>query len=263
MSQFRILQERLDHGEVIILDGAIGTQRQEMGLPIYKTAWAATALQTHPSTVQVMHESYVKAGADILTTNTYASARRNLEPLGLGELTGELNRRAVLLAREARDKAADGRPVRIAGSISNFGMVTTGEDMQSLQRRSRYTEEQLKANLREQASLLIEAGVDFLLAESTGTNTHRKWVSDACKSTGASFWVGFKSHRAPNDAVVRTGYLSTDKLADVLGDVMSHGGSVLNVFIRASRTRPRRSRSRWRNGPGRLVPIPTPSARTT
>jgi S-methylmethionine-dependent homocysteine/selenocysteine methylase len=230
MSQFNTLQERLDRGEVIILDGAIGTELQKMGLPIYKTAWAATALQTHPSTVQLLHETYVKAGVDILTTNTYASARHNLEPLGLGELTGELNRRGVLLAREARDKAAGGRPVLIAGSISNFGMATTGENMSSLQHRSRYTEEQLKNNLREQANLLVEAGVDFLLAESTGTNTHRKWVSDACKSTGAPFWVGFKCHREPNDAIVRTGYLSTDRFADVLGDVMSHGGSALNIM---------------------------------
>lgn len=230
MSQFKMLQDRLDRGEVIILDGAIGTQLQEMGLPIYKTAWAATALHTHPSTVQLMHECYVKAGADILTTNTYASARHNLEPLGLGDLTGELNRRAVLLAREARDKAAGSRPVLIAGSVSNFGMATSGENITSLRDRSRYTEDQLRANLREQANLLVEAGVDFLLAESTGSNTHRKWVSDACKSAGVPFWVGFKVHREPNDAAVRTGYLSADKLEDVLGDVMSHGGSVLNVF---------------------------------
>ena len=63
MSQFTALQERLDRGEVVILDGAIGTQLQEMGLPIYRTAWAATALHTHPATVQIMHEAYVKAGA--------------------------------------------------------------------------------------------------------------------------------------------------------------------------------------------------------
>jgi homocysteine S-methyltransferase len=230
MSQFTMLQERLDGGEVIILDGAIGTQLQEMGLPIYKTAWAATALHTHPATVQVMHEAYVRAGADVITTNTYASARHNLEPLGLGELTGELNRRAVLLAREARDKASGGRTVLIAGSISNFGMVTEGENIVSLRDRSRYTEEQQQANLREQAALLVEAGVDFLLAESTGSNTHRKWVSDACKSTGVPFWVGFKVHREPDDKAVRTGYLAADRFADVLGDVMSHGGSALSVF---------------------------------
>ena len=46
MSQFDNLEKRIGQGEVIILDGAIGTQLQEMGLPIYHTAWAATALQT-------------------------------------------------------------------------------------------------------------------------------------------------------------------------------------------------------------------------
>ena len=230
MSQFDNLEKRIGQGEVIILDGAIGTQLQEMGLPIYHTAWAATALQTHPATVQLMHELYVKAGVDILTTNTYASARHNLEPLGMGDLTGELNRRAVLLAREARDKAGRDRPVLIAGAISNFGMTTGGENLATLRQRSRFTEEQFRANLREQAELLLEAGVDFLLAESTGSNTHRKWVSDACKSTGAPFWVGFKVRREPSDSAVRTGYLSQDRFADVLDDVMSHGGSVLSVF---------------------------------
>jgi len=230
MARYNSLLERIGRGEVIILDGAVGTQLQEMGVPIYHTAWAAMALNTHPATVQVLHEQYVKAGVDIITTNTYASARHNLEPLGLGDLTGELNRRAVLLAREARERTAGGRPVLIAGSISNFGMKTGGEDMASLRPRSRFTEDQLRANLHEQAELLVEADVDFLLAESTGTNTHRKWVSDACKSTGAPFWVGFKCRRDPNEAVVKTGYLSPDRFADVLDDVMSHGGSVLTIF---------------------------------
>jgi S-methylmethionine-dependent homocysteine/selenocysteine methylase len=230
MSPFETLEKRIGQGEVILLDGAVGTQLQEMGLPIYHTAWAASALQTHPSTVQLMHELYVKAGVDILTTNTYASARHNLEPLGMGDLTGELNRRAVLLAREARDKAARDRPVLIAGSISNFGMRTGGEDFATLRQRSKFTDEQLRANLHEQAELLLEAGVDFLLAESTGTNTHRKWVSDACKATGAPFWVGFKVHREAKDPAVLTGYYSDDKFTDVLSDVMSHGGSLLSIF---------------------------------
>jgi homocysteine S-methyltransferase len=230
MTQYKPLAERIGRGEVIILDGAIGTQLQEMGLPIYHTAWAATALNTHPATVQVMHEQYIRAGADIITTNTYASARHNLEPLGLGELTGELNRRAVLLAREACDKAARERRVVIAGSISNFGVRTGGEDMASLRQRSRFTDKQLQANLREQAEILLEAGADFLLAESTGTNAHRKWVSDACRATGAPFWVGFKCHRDANDGTVKTGYLSQDRFSGVLEEVMSHGGALLSVF---------------------------------
>ena len=234
MTAFKELEQCIDGGEVIILDGAIGTQLQEMGVPMNNTAWAATGLQTHPATVQLMHELYIKAGVDIITTNTYASARHNLEPLGLGDLTGELNRRAVLLARQARDKAAGGRPVLIAGSISNFGMMVGGEGTGSpspfMRPRLRFTEEQLRADLLEQAELLLEAGVDFLLVESTGSNTHRKWISDVCKSTGAPYWVGFKVRREPDESELRTGYSSADKFADVVVDVMSHGGSALNIF---------------------------------
>ena len=230
MSEFRALDERIGRGDVILLDGAVGTQLQEMGVPMNNMAWAAVALQTHPATVQLMHELYIKAGVDIITTNSYAASRHNLEPIGLGDLTGELNRRAVMLAREARDKAAGARSVLIAGSISNYGMTTGGEDYLGWRRRTRLTEEQLRANLREQAELLVEAGVDFLLAESTGSNTHRKWVSDACKSTGVPFWVGVKCHREEGKPDVLTGYGSKERLADVLQDVMSHGGSLLSVF---------------------------------
>jgi S-methylmethionine-dependent homocysteine/selenocysteine methylase len=230
MSEFNAFEKRIDKGEVVILDGAIGTQLQEMGLPIYHQAWAATALSTHPFTVQLMHETYIKAGADIITTNTYSAARHNLEPLGLGDVTGELNRRAVMLARQARDQAAGNRKVLIAGSISNYGMTTKGENIGMLRRRSKLTDKQLQANLREQAEYLVEAGVDFLLAESTGSNAHRQWVSEACKATGAPFWVGFKVHREQGDPKVLTGYHSKDKLTDVLKDVMSHGGSLLSLF---------------------------------
>src|SRR5260221_8345374 len=129
MSQFEELETKIGNGQVIILDGAIGTQLQEMGVPIYHTGWAATALQSHPSTVQLMHELYVKAGVDILTTNTYPSARHNLEPLGMGDLTAELNRRAVILTRKARDKPARGRPGPIAGTSSDFRLPTSIDDI--------------------------------------------------------------------------------------------------------------------------------------
>ena len=127
MSDYKTLQARLTNREVVLLDGAVGTQLQKMGVPMNNLAWAATALQTHPYTVRLMHEHYIRAGVDIITVNSYSAARHNLVPLGLGEVTRELNLRAAVLAQEARDRCAKERPVYIAGSVSNYGMRTGSE----------------------------------------------------------------------------------------------------------------------------------------
>ena len=233
MPRFQDLQDRIDRGEVVILDGAVGTQLQATGVPMHGTAWAAAALHTHPTTVRHMHDAYVKAGVDVITTNSYASARHNLEPLGLGDLTVELNLRAVELAKEARERAARDRPVYIAGSVSNYGLLTGSEPRApGAVRRTAITAEQTQANLREQAEILVDAGVDFLLCESTGSLEHRKWVSQACTLPGVPKWVGFKCHvdRDTDDATVKVGYRSDVPLSRALDEVIPLGGSVLNIF---------------------------------
>ena len=158
------IEKRISIGETLLLDGAIGTQLQRLNVPMDNTAWAAKALVTHPSTVLQMHRMYIDQSVDIITTNTYSSARHNLEPLGLGDQVAELNIRAVHLAMEARDRFAQG-PLAVAGSISSFGLTISGESERALHRHARgrteITERQAIANLNEQAKLLEETGVDF------------------------------------------------------------------------------------------------------
>ena len=120
MSHYQALKNRLDQGDVIKLDGAVGTQLQAMGVPMDPYCWAAIANHTHPYTVRKMHEDYVRAGVDVITTNSYSAARHNYEAVGLTDQVIELNLKAVALAQEARDRVAE-KPVYIAGSISNFG----------------------------------------------------------------------------------------------------------------------------------------------
>ena len=231
MSEYDGLQQRLDNKEVIILDGAIGTQLQTMDVPMNSHAWAATALHTSPYTVKRMHENYIDAGVDVITVNTYSAARHNLEPLGLGELTAELNLRAVMLAQEARDRRAKDRSVLIGGSVSNYGLkVGTESAWRSDRRRTETSEAQAKANLREQAEILAAAGVDLMIAESTGSHQHRQWVTEACVATGLPTWVGFKCHLADGGATPLTGYASELPLADGFDEVVAIGGSVVNVF---------------------------------
>ncbi len=236
MSEYQGLVERLNARDVILLDGAVGTQLQAMGVPMNLHAWAGAALQSHPFTVRRMHEDYVAAGVDVITTNTYASARHNLEPLGLGDQTRELNLRAVMLAEDARDKKARERPVSIAGSVSNFGLIAGAEEAyretykKHFANRSETSVDQARANLREQAEILAESGVDLLIAEATGSTEQRRWVIEACLSTGLPVWSGFKCHLREGEAAPRVGYRSDDLMADDLDELLAMGGSVAALF---------------------------------
>jgi homocysteine S-methyltransferase len=234
VTDYRSLKARLDAGDVLLLDGAIGTQIQEMGAPMDNAAWAAAALHTHPNTVRRMHELYIAAGCDVITTNTYSSARHNIEPLGLGDSTYELNLRAVALAQDARDRAARGRQVWIGGSISNFGILVGGEPKRALHRYARarqsVTAEQARANLREQAEILAESGVDFLMVESTGSMEHRKWILEACRSTGLPVWTGFRCRVDRGDPAVKVGYSVETLFAEGLRDVTAIGTDGVAIF---------------------------------
>ena len=236
MGDYQGLAAKFANKEVVILDGAVGTQLQSMQVPMNSHAWAAEALVSHPYTVRRMHENYIAAGCDVITVNTYASARHNLEPLGQGDLTHELNLRAVMLAEDARERAAKERPVWIAGSVSNFGLLAANEPYSEEELakyfgpRSVLSEDQSRANLREQAEILAEAGVDLLLAEATGSAAQRLWVVEACVATGLPVWAGFRCHQRAGDPTVRVGYCSEETLAETVAEVMALGAAGLTIF---------------------------------
>jgi S-methylmethionine-dependent homocysteine/selenocysteine methylase len=243
MPAYRDLLKRIDQGQTIILDGAIGTQLQAMEAPNNPYCWAAMANHTHPYTVRKMHEDYIKAGADIITTNTYSAARHNYEPAGLADLVYELNLRAVVLAQEARERTAK-KPVYIAGSVSNFG-AWTEEIYDAWMRTGRLrgrntdfgmrmqgvmTEQQIRRNLDEQVKILAKAGVDFLIAEATGEFQQRKWVFEAVAASGLPFWAGYKCHWDEKRQAILSGYESDMLLEDELEALLPIGGDVVCLF---------------------------------
>lgn len=254
------LRDQLAAGRVLILDGAVGTQLQGMGVPMDNTAWAARALLTHPDTVRHMHAKYVRCDVDIITANTYSSARHNLEPLGLGDLTGELNLRAISLARQAIDRYAE-REVYLAGSVSNYGIVTEEEPQESLHRysrkRSQISETQARENLREQAEILADGGADLLLVESTGSNKQRGWVYEACLATGLPTWLGFRVREDTSDSTIRCGYASQDTFADGFDKMLDLGSPDAVALFHSSVTSINAAlpvlRERW-NGPIAVYP---------
>ena len=216
------LLKRIGQGDVIILDGATGTELERRGVPMDSVAWSAAALNTHPDVVRQVHEDYVRAGADIIITNTFASARHMLEPAGMGDLVVELNQRAVALAKEAASRAAGDRRVYVAGSISHMRPGNHSELMPS--------GEQARANYREQAEILAEAGVDLLMLEMLSDYKQSSYVIEGAISTGLPTWVGFSCKLSDDRSEVLLLGQGDDGFGEALDSLMAIGGSLVSVM---------------------------------
>jgi methionine synthase I (cobalamin-dependent)/5,10-methylenetetrahydrofolate reductase len=143
--------ERLKNA-ILIADGAMGSLLHETVGPQRCFDELNT---TEPEAVFRVHQSYIRAGAQIIETNTFGANRFKLAPLGLGDEVQRLNSRGVKIAREARDSASS--EVLVAGSMGPLGLGV----------QSRHPEpEEIKEIFYEQALALEERGVDLYILET-------------------------------------------------------------------------------------------------
>lgn len=143
-------RERLDRG-ILVADGAMGTMLYGKGVFINRCFDELNL--SSPSMVKEIHQDYVKAGAEILETNTFGANRVRLGAFGLAEKLREINRAGVKLAREAAREN-----VYVAGAIGPMGVqIEPLGPMSFAEARSVF---------REQAEALVEAGVDLLILET-------------------------------------------------------------------------------------------------
>jgi homocysteine S-methyltransferase len=236
------VQERLDAGEIVILDGAMGTELQRRGVPMDDVAWDAAALATHPDLVREVHEDYIKAGAEVIITNTFATARHVLEPAGMGGQFRALNIRAVTLAKEAREEVADG-PVFIAGSVSTM----------SARADNSYEPwaEKARENYREQAEVLAESGVDVIVLEMMRDLEQTSYAMEAALATGLPVWVGFSCKTTDESTLVLQDGNHT--LAEALEQIPPLGAFLVSIMHTLSEDTPaalREVTSHWQGPVG-------------
>lgn len=177
------LQERLDRGDTILLDGATGTELQRRHIPTPLPLWSAAALINQPEAVRQIHLDYLAAGADILTTNTFRTYRRTLARAGLGDRAQTLTYRAATLAIQARRDAGLRSSVLIAGSMSPL------EDCYAPHLAPPQTECEMEHD--EMARYLAAAGVDLILVETMNTVREAVAAASAARRTGLPFMVSF------------------------------------------------------------------------
>ena len=168
-------KELLEKQDVLILHGALGTELEALGYDISGKLWSAKYLLEEPSIIQDIHETYIAAGADLVTTSSYQATLPGLQEVGLSEAEARtVIAQTVDLAKAARD--------RIWASISDaekskrpYPLISgdVGPYAAYLANGSEYTgdygkisKEELKDFHRPRIAILIDQGVDLLALET-------------------------------------------------------------------------------------------------
>tara|TARA_B100000315_G_scaffold246086_1_gene272971 strand:+ start:98 stop:1039 length:942 start_codon:yes stop_codon:yes gene_type:complete len=181
------LQSRLNARDVIIMDGGTATELVRRGVPLCPTTWSGRATLTHPEVIRQIHEDYIRAGAEVIITNSFSTSRSRLEAGGLAGQTTEINRLAVRVAQEARDNVPSAKPVVIAGSMSTL--------TPNLDPTVTPSYEAALTGYREQAQILAEAGVDLFMLEMLIRTLDARAAVEAASETGLPIWVGYTLQR--------------------------------------------------------------------
>ena len=189
------LAERLHNQEILLLDGGVSTEIRRRGVALDKNVWSGLTTKTNPDEVRQVHEDYIQAGAQIITANTYSTARHVLESINLGHESKLLNLKSVQLAQQARDDVAQ-EEVFIAGSMSSMPPLTSHREVA--------IDGQVESSYQELAEGLANAGVDLIIAEMMRDIENASIVIKAAVSTGLPVLIGFSAMMAENGVDVRS-----------------------------------------------------------
>lgn len=193
--------------EVILLDGAMGTELDKFGL----MSRGRNNLDA-PEAVLEIHLRYAQCGCDVLTTNTLTMNRIYIETHNVGVSVREVNKAGAELAKQAADEK-----LYILGDISSTGQL--------LEPYGDYSREQFYDAFREQAEILAEAGVDGFIIETMFDLREALCALRACKDNfplPAIASIAFKTETSGGrtimgDSAAQCAKKLTDGGADAVG----------------------------------------------
>ena len=141
----------LDSDRILVFDGAMGTMLYAKGIYINRSYDELNLVA--PDLVRDVHAEYVRAGADIIETNTYSATAHKLLPYGLEGSLREINISAARIAREAA-----GNRAYVAGAVGPLGLRIEPYGPTSF--------DEAKEMFTAQISALLEGGVDLFVLET-------------------------------------------------------------------------------------------------
>ncbi|WP_085033572.1 homocysteine S-methyltransferase family protein [Ensifer aridi] len=199
-----------------ILDGGMSRELVRLGAELRQPEWSALALMESPQIVRRAHEEFITAGADVVTTNSYA-----LVPFHIGEERFRTDGRRLIalagrLAREAADGATD-RKVLVAGSLPPiFGSYEPQLFRQDL--------------VQDYLGVLVEEltpYVDVWLGETLSLVAEAEAVQHAVAGTGKPFWISFTLEDEPGAEDAPAALRSGERVKDAARKIAGLGASAL------------------------------------
>ncbi|MEZ4648866.1 MAG: bifunctional homocysteine S-methyltransferase/methylenetetrahydrofolate reductase [Candidatus Eisenbacteria bacterium] len=199
----------------ILCDGAMGTVLYERGVFVNRCFDELNLSQ--PSLVLEVHQEYLRAGAEILETNTFGANRIKLAGHGLEDKVGEINTAGVTLARKAIEETK--RDAFVAGSVGPMGNPRHTLDLDLAQLRRIY---------QEQIDVLVSAGIDVLFVETISRREEMAAALDVARGYSdlavvALMTFGDDGHTVQGDSPANLARWMRDQGADIVGCNCSTG----------------------------------------
>lgn len=201
------MRRRRREGGLVVIDGGMGSELEAQGARMDHDAWSGLVNVEDPDLVRRVHEAYVRAGADVLITNTFMSGTGPLERAGRADAFADANRNAVRAAREAA-RIAD-REILVAGSVS---VTQLGAPELSGQHGRRLRDGYLR-----QIELLAAEGVDVIALEMVDHPRYAEPAVEAALTCGLPLWLGLCVHDDERDRGAAPRAAITDAHRQVLG----------------------------------------------
>ena len=189
--------EKLKKSELIIHDGAIGTELQKRGVSM-DGSWCGTA-SLQDNILKQVHTDYILAGSQIITTNTYASSRIMLKSAGFEKRFKEVNLKAVESALKAREETGY-KDVIVAGSISHRYPIADGDTISNAS--IQVSKLELQEATEEMALLLTKNGCDVILLEMMYRPERMKIIFDIVTKINIPIWVCFSCRKSEKGEIL-------------------------------------------------------------
>ncbi len=188
------LMDHINAGQHLLIDGATGTELERRGVPMHDKAWCGRTPLTHGEVLREVHLDYIRAGAQVITSDTFGSAKHVLEDSGLGDEFVAINQAAIEIARQAADEAPVDHPLWVGGSVCTS--FVAGNDMAALDPA------RARLGFREQIAILVDGGADLLMLEMVFAHLDRVGIEitvdavEAAAATGLPVWIGMSTKLA-------------------------------------------------------------------